>query len=137
MELSTTNAKYISFYASFFSSQEKALSLILECYELSDIRIADEELAKPRRVLNNIARLIGIADDLRLLKYGGYGLQIHFWIICIEAIANISNPSKAKKVDIIRKFFTTFVSNEDQEFSLSSITRSISWDVNPRLIKAA
>ncbi|MEX1028876.1 MAG: hypothetical protein WDZ91_02380 [Paenibacillaceae bacterium] len=130
------NPRYIDFYKNFFDNEERAHSLLSKCYLLSETYIDDEELVKPRRIVNNIARLLGIADELRANRHGGYGLQIHFWMICIEAIVNIATPSRRKKIAIVRQFFIEFIPDEDQQFLLRHFTRLITderWFNSPQL----
>ncbi|WP_018750860.1 hypothetical protein [Paenibacillus sanguinis] len=115
------NDDYVEFYSCFLGDEEQALCLIKRCYKITEVDV------RPRRIVNNIARLITLADDQMKIRGGRYGIQIFFWMVCVEAIYNISKPLNPKKdkITTIRKFFNESILREDQLFILDHITRSI------------
>ncbi len=122
IEVSIINKEYIKFFSDFFEDEEKAINLLKTCYEMS------EQDVRPRRIINNISRLISLGDELISLKPGRYGLAIFYWIVSIEAVSHIANRGEKErfKIKIIRDFFEKYINEADKEFLLEHIERAAS-----------
>ncbi|MGO4532841.1 hypothetical protein AB4Z30_27470 [Paenibacillus sp. 2TAF8] len=132
VEVSVINKEYIDFFNDFFGDEEKAINLLKDCYEMTyqDVR--------PRRIINNISRLISLGDELISIKPGRYGLAIFYWIVCIEAVSHIANQGEKErfKIKIIRDFFEEYITETDKDFLLEHIERAASdmrEEVSPKI----
>ncbi|OWR29825.1 hypothetical protein CDO73_12100 [Saccharibacillus sp. O23] len=121
IEVSAINKEYIKFFGDFFEDENRGIDLLKTCYEMS------EQDVRPRRIINNIARLISLGDELISLKPGRHGLAIFYWIVSIEAVSNIANQGEKEryKIKIIRDFFEEYINEIDKEFLLRHIERAI------------
>lgn len=120
IEVSAISEEYIKFFSDYFRDREKAIKLLRACYEMNDVR--------PRRIINNISRLISLGDEMISIKPGRYGLAIFYWIVSIEATNHIANQGTKErdKIKIIRRFFAECIDEVDQAFLLGHIERSLS-----------
>ncbi|ETT53910.1 hypothetical protein BSK66_12545 [Paenibacillus odorifer] len=73
-----------------------------------------------RRTINNVQRLVALADEMILVKPGKWDLAIFFFLSCVESIYTL-NRSRLKKQEMIIDFFEKYVTDEEQD----SIAKSI------------
>jgi len=120
VEVSVISEEYIKFFSEFFGDREQAIKLLRTCYEMDNVI--------PRRIINNISRLISLGDEMISIKPGRHVLAVFYWIVCIEATSHIANHgAKVRdKIKIIRRFFAECIDEADQAFLLEHIERSLS-----------
>jgi len=111
------------FYTRWFKDQEKASSFLARCYEDHN----DNYI--PRRLANQLARVINFSDFCMDNKSGNSSVQIFFWMSLIESIEYIYFPDKdSEKVDklsVILNFFRNYVLDNDKSILLKNLRRSI------------
>lgn len=113
----------IAFYSPFFPTVVEAEQFVDTCHA----RMAADPT--PARVLHNVERLIGLADDVLTLKRGRDTHLVFFTIVCVEAIHQLANPdSNLSKLQIVVDFFTNWVSADDQADLQKYVTRSAADD---------
>ncbi|KKO54494.1 hypothetical protein [Paenibacillus sp. DMB20] len=91
------------FYEPFFPDNKETRNFIEKCYEMSN--------PLPRRIINNVHRLISIGEAAAIGR-GGHGIQMAHFVICIEAIFHLLNPDedieKVNRLGRIKFFFEEF-----------------------------
>ncbi|WP_339241279.1 hypothetical protein [Paenibacillus sp. FSL F4-0243] len=104
------------FYTRWFKDQEMASSFLARCYEDHN----DNYI--PRRLANQLARVINFSDFCMDNKSGNRSVQIFFWMSLIESIEYIYFPDKdSEKVDklgVILNFFRNYVLENDNPYYL-------------------
>ncbi|KQN97601.1 hypothetical protein [Paenibacillus sp. Leaf72] len=118
------NKAILDFYTDFYKDADKARDLMDRCYIFTvDYTIdTDENLTElaPRRVVNNISRLMSYSD--KLLSTGSHNVHVFFWITCIESVCYIPSESSGdKKHRIIKRFFKENILADDQKFLIENI----------------
>ncbi|PYI49991.1 hypothetical protein [Paenibacillus flagellatus] len=73
-----------------------------------------------RRTINNVQRLVTLADELTTVKPGKWDLAIFFYLSCIESIYGL-NGSQLKKQEMVIDFFEKYVSTADQDLIRNGI----------------
>jgi len=103
------------FYREFFSNNAEMEKFIVEKlgYRKSNI---------PRRMINNIQRLVTLSDDIEKIKNGRDCLRLFFLVVCIETLYKFANSTQ-KKLRMVIDFFQTYVAEDDKIFLLSNIRR--------------
>ncbi len=74
-----------------------------------------------RRTINNVQRLVTLADELSTVKPGKWDLAIFFLLSCIESIYSL-NGSDFKKQEMVIDFFEKYISSRDQDLIQGAIT---------------
>lgn len=125
------NRDILQFYTDFFGNHSKAEKLIRECYSFSEryTFYNEENLVElaPRRVVNNIARIMTYSD--KLSPASSHNVHVFFWITCIESICFIPTEARSdKKARTIRQFFKENLSISDRNF----LTQNIKPVIEPR-----
>lgn len=121
------NTDYINFYEEYFGDRKRSIELISKSYSFSEaVRNENLELLAPRRIVNNIARLITLGDILYREKKGLYGAQIFYWFTCIEAISFIpTEQSEIDKLKLFKRFFRENVNDEDKRTLIKCFSPTI------------
>jgi transcriptional regulator with XRE-family HTH domain len=108
--------KLSQFYKEFFTD-DKAMEKFIR-----DI-LAFKKSNKPRRMINNIERLITLADDIETIRPGKECLKLTFIVICIETLYTLKNI-KLHKVKMVVDFFNNYITVKEKELILNHVKRS-------------
>ncbi|MDJ0306632.1 hypothetical protein [Dehalobacter sp.] len=79
---------------------------------------------KPRLMINNVMRLVSLADDIEQIRCGKDALKIFFLVVCIETLYTIAQID-IKKHKMVIDFFEKYVIEEDRIFILDNVKRSL------------
>lgn len=74
----------------------------------------------PRRMINNVKRLVELADSTESIKPGKDSLKIIFYQSCIETLQKIKDTKTKKKYLLIIDFFVNYFNNKEKELIVSS-----------------
>lgn len=112
-----------SLFRKYFESDEKLDEFINKNLDVSKGNIQ-------RRSINNIQRLVALADELIIVKPGKYDLAIFFLLSCIESLYTL-NDYKMQKQEMIIDFFENYITDDECNFLIKSImvsSRTLPYD---------
>lgn len=101
---------FIEFYQQFFSDDVELEKFFKNVFKY------DETNKIPRRILNQIQRLISIADDIDIIRPQRDPLRIFFMRTCLEAIYKLTGKSNKEA----GKFFEEYLCEQGKKYILSS-----------------
>lgn len=122
MARSEYRPQLVSFYTPFFDDEGGAEQFVDHCHARMD------RDPRPGRVLHNVERLMGLADDVLGLRRGRDAHLVFFAMVCIEAIHQTADRPVMSKVNIIEDFFRRWVPTADQQFLQQRVVRSAADD---------
>jgi hypothetical protein len=87
-------------------------------YKENCLEETNENCYIPRRMINNIRRLVEVADDMEEIRPKEDVFKICYIITCIETLYNITEINKYfnNKYEIVIDFFANYISSEDKKF---------------------
>lgn len=100
-------------FGKYFDSEEDLNAFISSNLAMSKYNIQ-------RRSINNVQRLVTLADELTTMKPGKCDLAIFFFLSCIESIYGF-NDYKMQKQEMVIDFFGKYVSTDDQNLIRNGI----------------
>jgi len=108
--------KLDKFYSDFFFNKTELEIFISEklSYKKSNI---------PRRMINNVERLITLSDDIEKIRKEKDCLKLFFTVVCIETLYKLAK-SNLSKVKMVIDFYESYISKDDQNYILSKFKRS-------------
>jgi hypothetical protein len=100
-------------FGGYFKSEEELNSFIKRNLGNSKDNIQ-------RRTINNVQRLVSLADELTIVKPGKWDLAIFFLLSCVESIYGL-NGLQMQKQEMVIDFFEKYVSADEHDFIRKSI----------------
>lgn len=108
----------VRFYKEFITSESELENFLTKIYKLTS------RPNKPRLMINNVMRLVSLADDVEKIRPGKDGLKVFFIVVCIETLFKIADID-IKKHKMVEEFFLKYVSDDDRDLILNNVKRSL------------
>lgn len=100
------------FYRGNFESEEDMIAFFVKVFK------NDENDKTPRRMMNQVQRLVSIANDMDKIRPGRDPLRIFFIKTCLEALCALSGMKKTA----FYESFPTYMSNQGKAYILENFS---------------
>ncbi|MFF0828903.1 hypothetical protein ACFYU8_18235 [Brevibacillus sp. NPDC003359] len=107
------------FFRTYFQTEADLKRFIQDKWDYTD------DLS-PRRMLNNVYRLVTLSDDMDKIRPDRRDLSVFFLVTCIESLYQyLTNHPKIQKQEMVIQFFDKHLSAEDRKIVEDSIHFSL------------
>lgn len=107
------------FYRKYFDTEDKMYHFFIQVF------LNDDLDKTPRKILNQIERLVSLANDIELIRPARDSLRILFLQICIDAIYKLSGNNEGKRKEEEKKyFFRDYIDDEGKQYILENFVFS-------------
>lgn len=120
----------VDFYKEYFSSIDELKYFMEYVFSFEYDKIVNLNI--PRLMINNTMRLAKLATDMEQIRPGKDALKIAYLITGIETLYKLASRNtgrdgkKLNKISTVIDFFETYISEDDKNYILTKVRRSLS-----------